>query len=391
MLDNNQLSELIEVWEKFKLSVNLTSKYGEKIKELIINNNEINENTVKFLSEINLDDMSLYKNIKSEESKMKLLDIWAKNNKNGKILDIIKNKIDTQLKTVEDLKNISKIISRYNVNDDTLKKYLNLKVYSKLELELLELNISDSNDGIKLDSIIDLVIEYNLESRLLNDDYLLKIVGKEIEDSIARKIINKSQKEEVLEAFWNRVDDAIRIGRIKLIKDNIKIILPYIIESDKKIEWFLDLLSDKKYERDVLECIIDVCLETMKQNKRIINQLNKELIEVRPQVNLEIASSIGVSIAELEKSIINIKDKDQRDIIIKMIKKLRTSLASVGIKTAEEIDNYNKIVDLDEDKHSFKGNSIKRSGLIESLGVKVNDEIIYRSMMGEIVEEEIIG
>ena len=391
MLDNNQLSELIEVWEKFKLSVNLTSKYGEKIKELIINNNEINENTVKFLSEINLDDMSLYKNIKSEESKMKLLDIWAKNNKNGKILDIIKNKIDTQLKTVEDLKNISKIISRYNVNDDTLKKYLNLKVYSKLELELLELNISDSNDGIKLDSIIDLVIEYNLESRLLNDDYLLKIVGKEIEDSIARKIINKSQKEEVLEAFWNRVDDAIRIGRIKLIKDNIKIILPYIIESDKKIEWFLDLLSDKKYERDVLECIIDVCLETMKQNKRIINQLNKELIEVRPQVNLEIASSIGVSIAELEKSIINIKDKDQRDIIIKMIKKLRTSLASVGIKTAEEIDNYNKIVDLDEDKHSFKGNSIKRSGLIESLGVKVNDEIIYRSMMGEIVEDEIIG
>lgn len=194
-----------------------------------------------------------------------------------------------------------------------------------------------------------------------------------------------------MEAFWNRVDDAIRIGRIKLIKDNIKIILPYIIESDKKIEWFLDLLSDKKYERDVLECIIDVCLETMKQNKRIINQLNKELIEVRPQVNLEIASSIGVSIAELEKSIINIKDKDQRDIIIKMIKKLRTSLASVGIKTAEEIDNYNKIVDLDEDKHSFKGNSIKRSGLIESLGVKVNDEIIYRSMMGEIVEDEIIG
>ena len=85
------------------------------------------------------------------------------------------------------------------------------------------------------------------------------------------------------------------------------------------------------------------------------------------------------------------KDKDQRDIIIKMIKKLRTSLASVGIKTAEEIDNYNKIVDLDEDKHSFKGNSIKRSGLIESLGVKVNDEIIYRSMMGEIVEDEIIG
>ena len=391
MLDNNQLSELIEVWEKFKLSVNLTSKYGEKIKELIINNNEINENTVKFLSEINLDDMSLYKNIKSEESKMKLLDIWAKNNKNGKILDIIKNKIDTQLKTVEDLKNISKIISRYNVNDDTLKKYLNLKVYSKLELELLELNISDSNDGIKLDSIIYLVIEYNLESRLLNDDYLLKIVGKEIEDSIARKIINKSQKEEVLEAFWNRVDDAIRIGRIKLIKDNIKIILPYIIESDKKIEWFLDLLSDKKYERDVLECIIDVCLETMKQNKRIINQLNKELIEVRPQVNLEIASSIGVSIAELEKSIINIKDKDQRDIIIKMIKKLRTSLARVGIKTAEEIDNYNKIVELDEDKHSFKGNSIKRSGLIESLGVKVNDEIIYRSMMSEIVEDEIIG
>ena len=387
IIDNN-LDELLKVWDNLELTLSLKIEYANKIREQILLNENISHDQIQFLIDMNLDDLEFYKKLSNESVKRDLLYMWNKNNKNGKIVDVIKHKIDREVEKIEDLQDIKEIIDLYNINDIKLEAYIKLKVYSYIELKLLDIDYNNKNDVNKLDFIVDIVVEYNLENRLLTDKYILDLLDKEIKDILVKKIIAKSQSENVLEAFWDIIDDAIRSNKKRDVVYNLKIILPHIIESSKKIDWFLDLLSEKKYNYNIIENIIEICLDTMKENKKVINYLNEELEEAKPQVMMDIAKSIAKNLTMLEKSIININDENQKNILINNMKGLRTSLNDLGIETVEDISNYNEIAELDEDKHLFIGNDVDTIGIISSLGVKVNDEIISKSIISDIEGEK---
>ena len=78
----------------------------------------------------------------------------------------------------------------------------------------------------------------------------------------------------------------------------------------------------------------------------------------------------------MEKAIVNGAVAKDGDVLIENMKKFRRVLKEIGIDTVEDIDNYGKMVKFDNTKHKNEKLINIEEGLVDSLGIKINNETI---------------
>jgi hypothetical protein len=380
LFNQRNINLIVELWNRFKLGISKKIDYLEKIKSYLLKNQEdINSDIVQFIVEQGIDDVYVYFALKDSNSKEALLDEWNITNKTGKIVDVIKHMLSNELNCFEDIETIKSMIARYNINDYRLNTFMRMKAYGLIETGLFELKANDENMESRLISIIDHTIDFKLEDRLLSDNFLMEQIEPIAAKSIPKILLEKSDSEQALKSFWERVEQYIEEGNNKEIEKQLEILIPFITYSEKRTEWFLQKLETKRYDSNMMTLFIEICFQFIKKYKISINQYETEKRHQEINKLYEMGHAIKDSLGSLEKTIMRINDDSrEKSILINIVKTLRRDLVSIGIKTAEEVDNYGKVVQFDSGKHKYNPYNTK-AGIIEILGIKIGDESISLS------------
>ena len=102
---------------------------------------------------------------------------------------------------------------------------------------------------------------------------------------------------------------------------------------------------------------------------------------MKEEILNNIGKTIGQSLGNMERTIINRTNDVDNDILIENLKKLRKELKDVDIDTVEDIKNYGKYVKFNNELHENRQFKDLDGGVVDSLGIKINGKDILLSTL----------
>ncbi|XP_044583817.1 early endosome antigen 1-like isoform X2 [Cotesia glomerata] len=313
-------------------------------------------------------------------------------------LECIKNQLEEALQECQEFKSLNDVLNEKVLNFDETKMTLEI-TEDKLEKRQCQINIMEMEKKTLMDEIekqkkiiatqeITLKETQELKEKLesnvstieeeLNS---LKISLVTTEDTLAQTITTKEVLVMQLSAAENKIES---------LKDALN------IESKK----YQDLIKDLEYKVSNLEENINRQLEQNRQLEKIVDQLNKDLNDLRKEFdnkNLTV-SSLNDKVVQLEATIVDYSDnKKQLEEIITLkeeeINKLNQildnknlTLDSLNVKLLnkeEEIVKYVKI------KKELEETIEKQAGEFKKLSKEIDDtNLIVDSLNNKVAELE---
>lgn len=367
-----------DFWDKLSLdaSTKLDFKrtlYGKLIGKDIV----LNEDIIIFMNKLGFETMELIRITKEKEHIEFLLNYWKSIGDNGKIITYVREIVLKNSNSIDRIEDAKSILDKYNLNDRNMEILIKLKAYDLIVFDILEgdFNINTFNLA---DGMLNKLIYFNLEERFIEDKLIQNELDERFIDYILKYLIKAQSSEKMIKYFWNKIEDDFSQRRVSF-KGNLDVLLSEIIRSRENIETFLDVIENSEFSRSMyLEIIENLLYQSLKRN-RINSQLMLEKVNQEEATLNKIGNSISNSLSNLEKALIN-RYKDSNDVLIEIMKRFRQDLETVGIYPVESIENLGKIVDFDYTKHD-QTHIINQKGIVDSIGVKVNDVTLSLSTL----------
>lgn len=376
-LIEEDFEEIINIWEHLSLDIEGTMKFREMVLQKLKNNEiQLNETNINFINEIGINPGVLYSLIDGESNKHHLFDIWHESNEFGKIINVIRNDMISNAKSLDDLDKINDLIKDYNINDHSIDTLVKIKAYTMINIELLKLDIRDENSKNRLDEIGFQIISYELVERFLTDKFLQNELDKGIVDYLFRKFIDSASSDELWKYYWENIMEDVRFKHHNIDNGKMEIFFNHLSKSKKGIEWFLDIMDSQDIENEIQISIIEILLMLINKQNRIILQNQQEIDQIEGQTLINVGKIISKPLSNMEKTIINRTNDVENDILIENLKRFRRGLKDIGIDTVEDINNYGKPVEFDNTIHENTFVISQNRGIVDSLGIKVNGKIL---------------
>lgn len=377
--------ELVSIWDNLTLDIGSIIRFKEKVLKMISSREiQLTKKNIAFLNGIGIEPAVLYNSIEDEDNKLHLLDIWHRFNEFGKIANIVREEIITNAQSLEDLKDILNLLESYQISDSNIDLLIQIKAYSLISMELLDLDIISEDSIDRLDELVNELIYYGLIDRFLMDKFLQQKINKKVVDYIFRSFLDNVQSNELLGYYWDNINEEMKGGHDNLDYEKLEIFLSHLAKSKKSIEWFLDSFDKKNMEYDIFVSIIETLLILVNKQNRIILQNQLELDNVEEKVLNDIGKVIGKSLSNMEKTIANRTRDLENDILVENLKKFRKELKKAGIGTVEDIENYGKHVEFDNNLHENMQLNDLDGGWVDSLGIEVNGKSVLLSTLFNI-------
>ncbi len=384
-LEEDRLGDIIDLWDSLYLDIANKLSFREKL-FVILSKKEtvLTEGIITFADKVGVEPVELYKIIDDEEKKNYLLNQLYESDRRGTIINIIKDKVINQINCLEDIKYIDNLIERYNINDNNLLLLIKIKVYTFITLELLKLNVESEEAPIILNDLIDKLCDYDLIDRFLMDGLIRKELDNRAVDYIIRKLIENINSNDLLEIYWEDIVSDINNGKHINAKEKMDIFFGFLKKSRERIEWFLDIIDNTNTTKEINVNVFETLLILLNKDNRTILQNKKEMEMQQDQLLNDLVKEICNPLGTLEKTIINKNIDIENDTIIENIKKLRRGLESIGIGTVEDMENYGHAVEFDNTKHENNQFKNIQKGIVDSLGIRIKDNIIIPSTLLDI-------
>ena len=375
-LIENDIEKLADVWSYLSLGVPSMLKFKERIYNMFSNREiHLTKKTIAFLNRIGLESVMLYEYMDNEFHRNCLLNIWYESGENGKIIKVMKEEIINEASSLKDLRNISNLLKQYNINDHNMSILIKIRAYTVISIELLELNIESEKIFNSLDNLTDQLIDYDLVERFLIDEILQRELDKRIVDYIYKRFLNKVDSYNIWEYYWDNILSDLNDSRSILPRGKMEMFFTHLTKSKDRIEWFLDLVDNNINHEEYMN-ILEILLVLANKNNRIISQISHDKERTQYNTLKDIGISISKVLGNMEKAIVNGAVAKDGDVLIENMKKFRRVLKEIGIDTVEDIDNYGKMVKFDNTKHKNEKLINIEEGLVDSLGIKINNETI---------------
>lgn len=381
-LIEKDFDELINIWDNLTLDIDSKIEFREKILKMI-NNKEIHltKKNIAFVNKIGVEPATLYNSIDDEVNKLHLLDIWHQSNEFGKIVNIVREELIKNAKSLEDLKSIHELLEDYNISDSNVDLLIQIKAYSMISIELLELGIGSEDSIDRLDKLSNQLIFYRLVDRFLMDKLLQREIDKRIVDYLFRTFMDNVQSIELLEYYWDNIMEDMKGSHDSPNNWKLEIFFNHLTKSKNDIEWFLNIIDNTNIEYDICINIIETLLILVNKQNRVILQNQQEIDQVERKILTGVGKTIGKSLGNMEKAIVNRTKNIENDVLIENVKRFRRELKDIGIGTVEDIENYGKQVKFNNNLHENKQLTDLDEGIVDSLGIKINGENISLSTL----------
>ena len=381
-LIHSDFYELINIWEYLTLDIESRIKLKGMVSKML-NDEEIQltEESIGFINEIGLEPKKLYNSIKDQSNKKYLLDIWHQSNEIGKIANVIKEEITNESKSLEDLKDIWNLLGNYNINDTSIDVLIKIKAYTNISLELLELDIGSEGAVNRLNELADQLNFYGLIDRFLMDKFLQQEMDKRMVDYLFRRFMDNANSPKLWGYYWDDILEDLTDGGYSLDNGKMEIFLNHLTRSMKGIEWFLDTIENINMDHGIYMSILETMMVLLNKQNRIILQNNQEIDQMEEKFLNIVGKAIGKALSNMEKTIINRSNDIDGDVLVENLKRFRRELKDVGIDSVEDIESYGKIVEFDSDIHENTQLTDLDEGIVDSLGVRINDKNILLSTL----------
>lgn len=382
ILIENDIYTLIDIWDYLTLNVQRRLCIKDVIIEMIKNNEfQLIKQNIHFANKIDIDPLLLYKSIQNEDSEKTLLDIWYDSSEIGKITDILKEVIVNEVHCLEDTKNVYRVFKEYNITNNNIFNLIKIKAYTYIGIELLELDLESEDSKKILDYLASQLVYFNIVDRFLVDKFLQNELGNRKVNYLLGNILSAINTNELLKYYWSNIVNDLQENKHDYSQSKVDMFFAHITKSNKSIEYFLEILEDKDFEKSIYLVILEHLLLLSNKQNRLILQANQNMDRMNDEILTSIGSKISSSLSNLESTIINRSKNLSDDVLIENIKALRKSLSMIGVETIEDIENYGKEVDLDKDIHQNTQFEKMNKGMVDSLGIKVNGKNILLSSL----------
>lgn len=381
-LIEDEFENLIDICEYLSLDIQSKIKLKEKAFGMLTKKQiDLTEKNIDFVNKLGLDSVTLYNSIENGLKRRYLLDLWYKSNEMGKITAVLKNKLTNEVECLDDISSTYRLSEDYGINDHNLSMLIKIKAYMMISIELIELDMSSEENIHKLDELAGQLKFYDLVDRFLMDELLQRELDTRVVDYIFKKLIDNIDSDDLLLHYWNNIMADLANGRDASYNSKMEIFLGHLIVSNRRVEWFLDIIDDANISRGTYLSMLETLLILSNKQNRIIMQSRQEIDHIQDKILTRIGMGIGEALGSMERTIINRTTNTDDDILIENLKKLRRELKAVGIDTVEDIGNYGKMVKLDGDIHEDLQLGNLDEGVVDSLGVKVNNKLILLSTL----------
>ncbi len=384
-LIKDEFENLIDICEYLSLDIRSKIKLKEKASGLLTNKQiDLTEKNIDFINKLGLDPVILYSSIEDESRRKYLLDLWYQSNEMGKIVAIAKEKLTNEINCLDDIEEIYRLLEDHGINDHNLSLLIKFKAYMMVSIELIELDMSSEENIHRLNELADELSFYGLIDRFLMDEMLQRELDTRVVDYLFKRFIENTDSDDLLVHYWNNIMADLANDRYASYNSKMGIFLGHLTASNRRIEWFLDIIDDANISRETYLSMLEALLILSSRQNRIIIQSRQEIDHMQNKILTQIGRGIGEALCSMERTIINRSTNTDNDILMENLKRLRRELKAVGIDTVEDIGNYGKMVKLNASIHEDLQLENMDEGVVDSLGVKVNDKIILLSTLLDI-------
>lgn len=385
-LMQNGFSLLPEIWNHLSMDPSSEMQYIKIIDEhLNFKKLNLTHSMIKFLNSIRYEPYWLYNYLELKEQKDFLLDLWHEIEENGKIALIVKKMVKDKIDSLDELGLYMGYLDKYCIKDQTVMVLIKIKAYMFICQKLLEIDVECEDAILHIDKIIGKLELFNLVDRFIKDELFHEELNKKIVDYITRKFLEGSYGNEAWEYYWESIIKELHKKNIVVSKTKIEIFFNSLIIESKRIEWFLDIIENKDFQREDYLYIIESLLILLSKLSRIIKQKSQENDNLSISIKNKIGKSISKQLSTLERTVISRSLNPTEDVLVDNVKRLRRALREVDIESVEEIDKLGLKVFYDNNKHENKQPIKLNDGIVDSLGIKINNDII---LLGTLLNRE---